>query len=668
MARENKKDELISELTSHYQAWTDDISRRISRKNGWRDVTDCYWGVLPEDWPFRSRVVDPRVRTILIEKNARITGGRIVGRVVPREDTDAIKARILQQLLDYQWQMADDGGSMQTKLSICDMDARLYGTKFALVEWRVRKDNDGGVTYEGNELKPLDIRDCGIDPAASHIRDAKWFQLRQWVTISDLESAVDSDGKPLFTNIGLLKKKLRENVSDKRVEYSPRVLEIQGRDDYLGRDKAFPVFKIVTEFRRDKWITFSPTFNLILREIDNPYKHGKIPIAQLRYHPIQDDPLGESEVEPVLPLWRAIQAVLCGYMDCVLLELNKPLKVTEGQARLETIVYRPQAIWLVNNPNAVVEHATSTATIQYFQTTYLALVSALNTAMGATSQGVSNIDPTQTAKTATEIKASLKQQTVVDQDNLIAFGEFIKDIIAMWIANNQQFLFSDKDKHYQILKVVGKEQWEFFQNAGFGEMVVPYEAQQAIADIITQNPDTTEDQLSQLVESAKLPKYPIIVNPKEKDPLKYKIVPKLKIADVGQEADLYVEENDIVGRFDFVPDVRTMSVGFGEEKLLGYQSLLATLTTNTAVLELLRQEGFRPKIKELLEAIIEGSGVNDPERFFEKENGDGQVKQPQTDTSGATEVLRGTIPTLQNTGVAESSEAASSVPSPEPMG
>ncbi len=646
-----QKENLITELTSHYQDWTNDITQRINRKFGWRDVTDTYYGILPSDWPFESKIVDPRVRTILIEKNSRLTGGRITGRVVPVENADVVKARIMQALLDYQWRRAEEGGSMQTKLSICDLDARLYGSKFVLVEWRVRKDKDGNVLYEGNEIKPLDIRDCGIDPTASHIRDAKWFQLRQWVFLDDLEKAVDSEGKPLFSNLSVIKEKLEDKISDTRTEYNPRVLEIQGREDRLGKDKAFPMIKIVTEYRRDRWITFSPTYNVILRDIPNPYDHGKIPIAQLRYHPIQDDPLGENEVEPVIPLWRAIQALLCGYMDEVILKLGNPLIAIERSYRPETINFSPRAIWSVDRPDAITPFRFDANSTQYFQSTYLALTSALNTAMGALSQGVSNVDPTQEKKTATEIRGSLRQQTAIDQKNLTDLGEFLRDIISMWIANNQQFLFSDESKHYQIIKVIGKDNWEFFKKAGFSDTDIPIEAQQTIADIIAQNPDTTEDQLQEMIEAAKLPKQAVVLNPKEKNPAKYQFAPKLKTSEIGDEADLYVTKEDIEGQYDFIPDIRMMTISEGEERQAGRQAAISTLTTNPVVLQLLQGEGYKPKIKELLEATLEDTGLKDPERFFEKINEQPQLPA-QTNANRPPQVLGGTVPNSQNEGMA----------------
>ena len=57
------KESTLNAVLSHYQAWTDDNEIRLTRKGGWNDVTDAYYGKLPSDWPFTSKTVDPRIRT-----------------------------------------------------------------------------------------------------------------------------------------------------------------------------------------------------------------------------------------------------------------------------------------------------------------------------------------------------------------------------------------------------------------------------------------------------------------------------------------------------------------------------------------------------------------------------------------------------------------------------
>ncbi|GIW70292.1 MAG: hypothetical protein KatS3mg101_1039 [Patescibacteria group bacterium] len=237
----------------------------------------------------------------------------------------------------------------------------------------------------------------------------------------------------------------------------------------------------------------------------------------------------------------------------------------------------------------------------------------------------------------------------------------------MWIANNQQFLFSDESKHYLIVKVIGKDNWEFFKKAGFADTDVPIEAQKIIADILIQNPDTTEAQLQEMLEAAKMPKNAVVLNPREKNPLKYKFAPKLSLKEMGDEGDLYITKEDIQGQYDFIPDIRLMTITESEERQAGRQAALQTLTTNQLVLQLLQDEGYKPKVKELLEATLEDTGLKDPERFFEKIEKINENIQTQRNASGTPEVLGGTIPNIQNGGVATPPEAIPPLENQQPM-
>ena len=98
----DKDEKIINEVTEHYKAWTDDNDIRRTRKNGWNDITDAYYGKLPDDWPFTSKTVDPRIRTSIIEKNARLINSKLRGRLVPRETGDVLKARIQNVVIDFQ--------------------------------------------------------------------------------------------------------------------------------------------------------------------------------------------------------------------------------------------------------------------------------------------------------------------------------------------------------------------------------------------------------------------------------------------------------------------------------------------------------------------------------------------------------------------------------------
>jgi len=637
MAKKNQtKDNTYEIVNSHYQEWSEDNDLRLSRKGGWNDVTKAYWGELPDDWPYMSRVSDPRIRTSILEKDARLLNKKPKGKVLPRGGAaNSVKARVQDTVISFQWDNATHGGTMQEKLLISSQDTRLYGSKFAYVYWRVERDDNGDIVFEGNEFEPLDIRDCGMDAKATHIRDAKWFQHRNWYYLDDLEAENDAANKDLWKNL----KKIRTKISSGKYKTSDRrdnvrvsqVRSLQGLTDRVGEDRAFPVVEIVTEYRRDRVIAFAPKYGEIVMDEENPFKHGNIPISQLRYYPIQDDPLGESEVAPVLGLWKAIQATICGYLDEMILKMRPPLKIIENSVRIETIEYGPEAQWLMDDPDAVTEMRSTGEAQRWFQTTYSALVSALNTAMGDMSQGVSSMEMFAGEKTATEVKQSAKQQNARDQRNQNELNDFIKDIILMWISNNRQFMFSDKEQTYKMLKLAGIDEYEDLQNMGLSDMELTDDSIEMIRNILDQTDNQIDQgELSEIIDAAKTPKHPFVVNPEEKDLTKLDIKPKLSIEDGANEASLFVEPTDFDGDYDFVVDVKSMEMGSGAELVQTRQQALALLQ-NKQTLTMLQQEGYRPKIKDLIVSILNEGGLNDSQKYFAKiqEGGAAQGVNPQ---------------------------------------
>ena len=633
------KGTILQEVQAHYVDWTEDRDIRMTRENGWNDVLDAYFGRLPDNWPYLSQIVDPVLRTTIIEKKARLTNSKLRGRLVPREGADIVGARINNALLDFQWDNAKDGGSMNHKWGLMDQDTRLFASCFGLVTWKyceyADEKGEKKVTFNGNEFKHLDVRNVGLTHG-DNIRNAKWVQVCDWVTFEELENENQLPGKPKYPGLEQLRSSLAENSQDRRDgNYTSRIKSLKGLTDRLGEDEAFPVIEVVTEYRENQWITFSPKHNVLLRDIENPYKHKKIPLVQLKYFSLSDDPMGESEVESVLSLWRAIQATINGFMDTMNIHMKPPLKILEGLARMETIQWGPEAQWIINQENAVTEHVGSGEPLRYFQTTYSALKSAFSTAMGDSSQGVGSVDPFNPDKTATEVNKQEKQQNVRDQDNQNALSDALVDMMDMWLSNNQQFLFANQGMHEYVLKIIGEKDFAFFKQAGLDAMVLDHEATQTIADaILAQNGDVNDLQMQELMNAGYTPKHPVVENPEETDYEKLKIKPKMKIDETGTEAELSLVPEDMNGTFNYIPDVKSMSAGADSEMQQARREATDLLFNNQNVITLLQQEGKKPNATEILTEIFESSGTRDASRFF-SDIAPGGVQQGPNQAAGA---------------------------------
>jgi hypothetical protein len=340
-----------------------------------------------------------------------------------------------------------------------------------------------------------------------------------------------------------------------------------------------------------------------------------------------------------------------------MLKMRPPLKIIENEVRIETIVYNPEAQWIVNRPDAVTEMQSNGESIRYFQTTHSALVNAYNVAMGEMSQGTGAADPFNPEKTATEVRAMTRQLNARDQKNQADLGEFIKDIMMFWHSNNKQFLFSDPKKKQHILKIVGKDNFEKLQRYGLDAYEVSPENMEMIADTLTQNPEIAGDEITMksMIDAAQTPIHPVFDNPDETDPTKLKYSPKMSVSEQGDVADLVVTADDLSGEYDYIPDVKSMSAGAAEELSQGRQRAIALLTTDQNVLQLLAQEGYKPKVKELLTSNLEDFGLKDADRFFEKiENGQ---LNPTNPTSQAATGAGGITPPIQNGGIPQLPQA-----------
>ena len=313
----SKKDDRLSLLQLHYARGTEDTDTRRTRKNGWNDVVNAYMGKLPTNWPFLSQITDPRVRTTILEKTSRLLNAKLTGRLVPREGGDVIKARIQNSILEFQWDYAQDGGSMIEKMANADQIARIFGAAFALVYWDSKRDT--------NEVKILNPNDVFIDGAATHLKNARWVQVREFTTVDKLEAR----GYDMSRVKRMIKK--GEVTPDRQdTRYPSQVKQNRGLENRVGEldDPENPIIEVVTEYTCDRVCIFLPKYGEILKDKENPYEHGRIPVAMLRYYPIGDDIYGESEVESVLPLQRAINAHLCAFNDEAILAMRPPLKIS----------------------------------------------------------------------------------------------------------------------------------------------------------------------------------------------------------------------------------------------------------------------------------------------------------------------------------------------------
>lgn len=641
-AEQNIEDPL-TRLLRHYTWGVQDMDTRRVRKNGWNDVINAYMSKLPPNWPYNSIVTVPLIRTTILEKTSRLLNAKLQGRLIPRDENgDYIKAKINNMLLDFQWDFANEGGTMFEKCALADQYARIFGAAFALTYW--------DVTKNANDIKIIDPRDVFFDGAANHIRNCRWVQIREWVTVDKLEQrGYDVADLAELTEEGNVPPQRRDTSYESIVKANRALTDRTGEID----DMQNPVLEVITEwgFDRDQvpyQTIFLPKFTRILSTKagdDFPYKHSKIPLSMLRYYPMLDDIYGDSEVESVLPLQRAANAMVDGFLDESNIKLRPPLKIAAQGVRIETIEYGPGAKWIMNDPSLVQEHAGQDGFIAAFNTVFPMIVSQFDQAMGQQSLGV-----TQTASgaskpefgnpTATEVNANTAQQNNRDQYNQAYLGEFLKDIMMMWLSNNKQYLFDDPTKKFHILKIIGKDNIQQLQQMNLDGKEIPAYAMNEIAQTVLQNPEAVSDEALQgIVSDVSVPTNPVVKNPTD-EPDEFDVVPKLSVSDNGEEAELYMLPEDFEGEYDYIPDVKSMSAGAGDTMRKARENALQTVL-NPIVIQLLQTQGDNIKIKELLIGAFEDAGYKDAESLFESNIPNGQPGQTQPGGQGTPGAMPG---------------------------
>lgn len=640
-----RKEELtFQEVNYHAQIGFQETERRTTGKGrsgsiSFNEADELFRSYVDEkNWPYDALLFDPRVFTFIFEKTSRLIAAKPKGRLSPREGSDILAAKVNNSLLDFQWDQATRGGTMLQKWALMDINARKYGASFALCKWRYETDGKDRTVFDGPEMEVLNNRDFAHDLSATSIENCNWVQVRQYVTMQELERVNDyARSKPIYKNLESLKYAIGNqeengglsNGGDSRgSNWTSRNRTISHLEvDPVGKDGVFKTVEIITEYRRDRWITFAPKHGIVLRDIPNPYDNYEIPVTLLKYLPIDDDLYGLSEIEPIKGLQKAINALLCQYVDEINQNLYSPIAIGPG-VRQHTLEWGKGARWIMNNPMTdfrLVESRSNAA--QYFNNTYSVLVSAMMNALGESSLGVSNIQPYSNDKTATEVKALQVQKNSRDNHNQLMLSEAIKRQYMLWHTMNQLLLFADPTKTNYVIRIAGDDALKYYQKRGLSDMQLQPESVAIIKeqmDIFGLSADASEEELQQTgidLNGAFSPKYPVNIG-SQKEP---KVVSKMMLEDQGGGGLLYIEPSDLKGNFDFSVDVESMKVTAEEERKQAQQTAVSLLVSNPNLLGILQQEGVKPKFKELFVSWLGDLGFRDAERFFETADEKGGV-------------------------------------------
>jgi len=628
MAKTKKITEYLAEVRRHYDDAKSELDTRIThRTQGFNEYDKAYRSHINDSqWPFNASVYDPLTFTSIFSKGTRLISNKVKGRLIASQFGNELGARIGTELLSAQYEDHDDfyEEPMISKWLKMDQSARKYGAAFGLVQWRRELNADGESIFDGPTFEPLDNRKVYLQPGCYSITESDYVILEREMTLRSMKNANDAakarDEDPVFSNLDTLEKSSKTKKTDTNTMSINKDLRgLSENDSSIGDSRRF---RVLTEYRRDVWITWVPDIGsdaespgTILRSIKNPHKHGQIPVIRLVYMPIDDDIYGVSEMESGLSIQKATNALVSGFIDAVSTQLFPILKGATVGPSYDTIDWTPRAIWKMNNPATdIIPLQTDNSFISSFAEAYRLLNAAFARSMGDT-----NADSSQLAtlgsndKTATEVRDLAILRGSRDNLNKLFLSEAIKKMYSMWWTMDQQYLTDTK-----VIKLVGREALQYFIDQGLNGYKLDDEGFKMIADFMQENLGVTFQQsFSHLDESGYLAEHYIPLYPNNESP-------KLQLEENGKSGFLTISQKDLIGQYRFNIDLNTVGMPNDLQEANVLNEFVKLVAQQS---ESLAQEGYKPKMKELLETIAEKQKIHNADMFFERVQSQPQQQQ-----------------------------------------
>lgn len=389
--------------------------RYISTKRGdWDDKEDIFFARLSDDITAdetKSQIHDPRLSTYVIERSGRVTAQLPRGKAIPISKSNRGKSKLMNLITDkYVIPNANSQFPFLTKLKLMQVYSNIYGASFGLVDWVVNRKKG----YVGPDLWLIGIRDFFPQVGAVSLEDSDYVMVstlktKSWLERLDPELWKNID-KVLDGMEGKLKSKSRSGMSGERI--SKRYSEYY-TDDQESNDN--PYIEVVTRYERDKWITFLPDHDEIIRVIENPHGNGELPVVAKYNFPVLEDFFGMGEFERGETLQKSLDSLINLYFDGVKMSLFPPIQINTDGVTPSSIKMRPATKWFVDRPNVDVQPTqVSPRGLDTFVGSYQYLLGALQNSQGTSETNISAGTDQTLGKTPQALKMQVSRENVRD--------------------------------------------------------------------------------------------------------------------------------------------------------------------------------------------------------------------------------------------------------------
>ena len=353
---------LIATLQNHYKQSDKYIQKvRDDLDFTWDDREEILSSILKNKKGIKSKVDTGELVNLVLDGASRVMAQFPTGTIQALTEDD--KGRSIMMNIIHEKYIIPNANSqydLLTKLRLWDIYSRVYGSMPALVDYRISKE------YTGPDLWLINPRSFFPQAGATSIQDMDYAQISTWVSVDYLNTR----DKKVWTNLPTLIKKVKDD-SKKKSGQDNKYISVNERDpNYEGESGQFAQCELRTEYRKNKWITYSPEYSLVVRNIPNPHKDDNLPIVMKECFPLLDRLYGLAEFERGHSLYRAINSLVGLYMDGVQMSIFPPVLVNQNGVVGSSIKYQAKAKWLLTKPNSVSQLNLSPQGLSTFTSTY----------------------------------------------------------------------------------------------------------------------------------------------------------------------------------------------------------------------------------------------------------------------------------------------------------
>ena len=414
---------LSSEIISQKQ---DSFVNKKTKRELWDNLEKLFHGELNDSVSdkTKSRVFDPRMSSLLIERSYRVMAQLGIGKVIGIGSNDIGDAKLKNLLLEkYVVPNANSQFDFLTKLRMVDMYSNLYGSFDVLIDQNVKKNG-----YTGPDMWLLNKRDVFDQVGAVSLEDSDHIIIRTWRPISFFEGLKKADG---FTNIPKIIEQLKKKAGSKNKRDSENMSK---REENQYTDEAPDGFyEVLTRYEKDRWVDVCADVDEEFRDIKNPQENDELPVARKYSIPLLDDADGMGDGERGMSMQMVQNSIWNLALDGAKISMMPPLLVNKDNiASMSSIKWGAAVKWLVrggNINNAIQPIQVNPQNLNTFNNIFQAANASLLNVFGTSDTTVTQQQDAGYGKTPQALRMQQARENTRDNADRFFMEQFVTNVM-----------------------------------------------------------------------------------------------------------------------------------------------------------------------------------------------------------------------------------------------